>query len=353
MPGTDTGLVLKSWQPQVIFWMVLQCESLTCGGILADYMGLGKTIQTLCFIAYKNEKRWEIEGWGGNKPTLVLVPPAVAFQWYQAVSRFLGKRYRPFFYTAENYDMPVLTRKFVQDKMDRFSIVMGSYTNIVTHNGPAAIQKWQARNPDLPNDQCPVNLCGLFSVMVLDEAHIVKHPTAQRSQTAANIRAHKTIFLTGTPVANRASDLEGLLAILPTKDLWDKLRVEANFNPFEVDDEDPRSALRATLTAFDRFVRPLDARPRKQAVLLKQLYSKILLRRTYATKIQGEPVGYDIPVQVTRRMDIQVSSELQGRLNRIIDEQKKGLITAQRDDSGEVVYRMDGAKARNLVQATT
>jgi hypothetical protein len=162
-----------------------------------------------------------------------------------------------------------------------------------------------------------------------------------------------TIFLTGTPVANRVSDLEGLLAILPTKDLWDKLRVEANFNPFEVDDEDPRSALRATLTAFDRFVRPLDARPRKQAVLLKQLYSKILLRRTYATKIQGEPVGYDIPVQVTRRMDIQVSSELQGRLNRIIDEQKKGLITAQRDDSGEVVYRMNGAKARNLVQATT
>lgn len=54
LPGTRRGTRLKVHQSSGIAFMIEKCNSKHQGAILAEYMGLGKTIQGLCVIAYRN-----------------------------------------------------------------------------------------------------------------------------------------------------------------------------------------------------------------------------------------------------------------------------------------------------------
>lgn len=350
MPGTSSQCQLKSWQPQGIYWLVTTCGSRLGGAILADCMGLGKTIQALCFLAYRNQEKVSIEGWGGHKPSMVIVPQVVARQWEKAIETYLTSDYRVHVYTVDRET--TLDRSSVC-KMNEYDIIVASYSAMTARHGQLRIEQWASQNATRPVIDCPLNLQGLFAVLVLDEAHLVKNTESKRARMALNMKPAKTILLTGTPADNRVADLKGLLSLFNTENLWLELGVPETFNPFKVDDDDERSILRVTLRAFDNFIEPLHDAPHKQAKYLKLLYRKIMLRRTYATKIRGVPIGDDIPMQASRNIQLVVAADYQSKLNDIMKVQRKDLFTRLENDRGEIILRIDGAKARNLVQATT
>ena len=79
-PGEITGARLLPFQLEGYSWMVAQeSNTATRGGILADEMGMGKTLQTISVIVSKREE---------VRPTLVVCPVAAVMQWYSEIEKF-------------------------------------------------------------------------------------------------------------------------------------------------------------------------------------------------------------------------------------------------------------------------
>ena len=74
-----TGGRLKSYQIKGVKWLISLWQN-GLNGILADQMGLGKTIQTIGFLAH-------LIGNGLNGPYLVIAPLSTLSNWVNEISR--------------------------------------------------------------------------------------------------------------------------------------------------------------------------------------------------------------------------------------------------------------------------
>lgn len=146
--------------------------------LLGDEMGLGKTIQALavaCDLAV-----------GGERHVLVVCPAGVLVNWLREIA---------------------------------------ARTTLTGHrlHGPdreAAIGRWHTEGgigvttfetlPHVPLDGPPVGL------LVVDEAHYVKNPVAQRSRAVSSwvTRTWRVLLMTGTPMDNRLEDFLALVRLL-------------------------------------------------------------------------------------------------------------------------------------------
>lgn len=74
-----TGGKLKPYQIKGVKWMISLWQN-GLNGILADQMGLGKTIQTIGFLAH-------LKGNGLDGPYLVIAPLSTLSNWVNEISR--------------------------------------------------------------------------------------------------------------------------------------------------------------------------------------------------------------------------------------------------------------------------
>lgn len=74
-----TGGKLKSYQLKGVKWLISLWQN-GLNGILADQMGLGKTIQTIAFLAH-------LKGNGLHGPYLVIAPLSTLSNWVNEISR--------------------------------------------------------------------------------------------------------------------------------------------------------------------------------------------------------------------------------------------------------------------------
>ena len=153
----------------------LEFTEATDGNLLiADQMGLGKTIQALAYLALHPEMR----------PAVIVCPASLKLNWQRESEAWL-----------ETDERITVVQNGKAKKLDA-DIVIINYD---------VLKKWlselQYSEPQ---------------IMILDEAHSVKNPKSARSKAAkelASIVPHK-ILLTGTPVLNRPSELWNQLSIL-------------------------------------------------------------------------------------------------------------------------------------------
>jgi superfamily II DNA or RNA helicase len=144
--------------------------------IIGDEMGLGKTIQALAVMTHLAA--------GGHTRFLVVCPASVLINWMREVrSRTQLATYRlhgP--ETNRNHDQ-WLKRGGV---------------GVTTFEGLRRVPMHEV------------------ALLVVDEAHFVKNPTALRSQLVASwtAGADRTLFLTGTPMENRVEEFQNLVRYL-------------------------------------------------------------------------------------------------------------------------------------------
>ncbi len=170
-PGTFTG-TLRDYQKTGYDWLHFLREY-GLGGILADDMGLGKTVQTLAFLA--NQKaRGELEA-----PALVIAPTSLMSNWRREAQVF-----------TPELNVLVLHGP---DRHEHFAQIHSNDLILTTY-------------PLLPRDQEKL-LDREYSILVLDEAQVVKNPKAQAARIVRLIRADQRLCLTGTPMENHLGEL--------------------------------------------------------------------------------------------------------------------------------------------------
>ncbi|MER7461934.1 DEAD/DEAH box helicase [Streptomyces sp. NPDC097981] len=147
--------------------------------ILGDEMGLGKTIQALAALAHLAAQ--------GQSHFLVVCPAGVLINWTREIEARSTLR-------AVALHGP--------GRHDAFADWRGE--------GGVAVTTFQALTgfPELA--------AGRLGMLVVDEAHHVKNPQAQRSLAVAAwaARCAYVLFLTGTPMENRVSEFRSLVRIL-------------------------------------------------------------------------------------------------------------------------------------------
>jgi ATP-dependent DNA helicase len=74
-----TGGKLKSYQIKGVKWLISLWQN-GLNGILADQMGLGKTIQTIAFLAH-------LKGNGMHGPYMVIAPLSTLSNWLNELTR--------------------------------------------------------------------------------------------------------------------------------------------------------------------------------------------------------------------------------------------------------------------------
>ncbi|KAF5810036.1 putative DNA helicase chromatin remodeling SNF2 family [Helianthus annuus] len=89
-PSPDLIMPLLRYQKEWLAWGLKQEESASRGGILADEMGMGKTVQAIALVLAKRALRPSSSSTGVNT-TLVICPLIAVMQWVNEIDRFTAK----------------------------------------------------------------------------------------------------------------------------------------------------------------------------------------------------------------------------------------------------------------------
>ena len=177
------------------------------GGLLADVMGLGKTLEALSLVATTAE---EAEAFGAELPnrrnpedthikahtksTLIVCPTSTVQNWETQIREHLDNdQMTHYIYHGQNRTTNAFDLK-------KFDVVVTTYGTVASDFRGFA-------------QASPLRQLKWFRV-ILDEAHTIREPKAQQSQACYGLSAQRRWALTGTPIQNRISDLGSLTRFL-------------------------------------------------------------------------------------------------------------------------------------------
>ena len=154
---------------------------LNSGGraLLADSPGVGKTAQALGYVAHS-----------GHKRTLIVCPASVKFSWENEIEKWTNMKS---FVVGPKTDLDDIGFD-VNCVIINFDILKKFYNEFMKY-------KWEC--------------------LVVDEAHLIKSPSAARSKVVKMLSKNipNVIMLTGTPVLSRPIEMFNVLNIIDPK-VW-------------------------------------------------------------------------------------------------------------------------------------
>ena len=179
-PFLQEGFSLKDHQKEGVAWLQHLYKSKASGCLMADYMGRGKTLQSLYFIDWHSRK------YANHKPYLIVAPISLLENWKNEYERFfMQPRMKINMLTSKD-----VTRKFnksIVDKMQKMDIILTNYESLRISQ---------------------LNFCAVdFDVVALDEAQKIKSPGTLVTNAAKALKCNFKIAMTGTPVENSLLDL--------------------------------------------------------------------------------------------------------------------------------------------------
>lgn len=174
---------LRDYQKEGFRWMKM-LGYYRLGGILADDMGLGKTLQTITYLLSEKEEGQL------TKPTLVVCPASLIYNWYEEFKKFTTKmNVHVIFGTPSE-------RQQMMKKAQEADVWITSY-------------------PTLRQDEKEYQMYE-FSNLILDEAQAIKNSRSKTAKAIYSLKAVRRFALSGTPIENSLDELWSIFrAILP------------------------------------------------------------------------------------------------------------------------------------------
>ncbi|KAM0134635.1 hypothetical protein ACHAO1_005552 [Botrytis cinerea] len=249
------------------------------GGLLADSMGLGKTVQTLaCMVG---NPPTEEDTKRGVTATLIVVPSSVISQWLEEIRNHV---YEKAFPKVMQYKASMNIPEAVLKDLD---IVVTSYTEVMKQfpfpdrKGREDIarygyKKWWKSAHDQLGDLHKIN----WRRIVLDEAHAIKNNSARTSLACQNLKSVYRWCLTGTPLLNRLEELFPYLRFLKANYAMDWRTFQQYFCDPDADDCNNRIATLLSYAMMRRTMkttilnRPIITLPKPHPVMQQLNFSR-------------------------------------------------------------------------------
>lgn len=185
---------LLPFQLEGLNWLVKQEASVYNGGILADEMGMGKTIQTIALFLNDTSKT----------PNLVVAPTVALMQWKNEIEQHAGNSLSVGVYHGSN-------RSNDADELSKYDVLLTTYAVIESvyrkqHHG-------FKRKGILVKEKSALHAINFYRV-VLDEAHNIKDRQSNTAKAVNLLQTEKRWCLSGTPLQNRIGEIYSLIRFL-------------------------------------------------------------------------------------------------------------------------------------------
>lgn len=217
---------LRPYQKEGFKW-INEITDLGFGGVLADYMGLGKTLQIIAFLLSQKKSK-----------SIVVVPTSVIYNWMDEFEKFAPSIKIGLVHGSKSKRDKVL-REFKRGlgiKIEEDNLKEKSYEKydvLLTTYGT------------LKNDEKAYENLS-FDYCIIDEAQNIKNPAAQATLSVKNIKSRCNIALTGTPIENNLMELWSIFDFVMPGYLFTKERFRERF----ILDESNLSELKYLITPF-------------------------------------------------------------------------------------------------------
>lgn len=190
------GLRLKllPFQLEGLHWLLSQENSKYNGGVLADEMGMGKTIQTIALLMYDRTKR----------PSLVVAPTIALMQWKNEIDQHTQGKLKVYLFHGTNKTTNI------NDLAD-YDVILTTYAVI-----ESVFRKQNygfRRKSGLVKEKSVLHHIDFYRV-ILDEAHNIKDRQSNTARAVNMIKTQKRWCLSGTPLQNRIGEMYSLIRFL-------------------------------------------------------------------------------------------------------------------------------------------
>lgn len=204
---------LRPYQESGVKWIDYLYKN-SLGGCLADDMGLGKTVQTIAVISQLYP--------GEEKPTLVVMPRSLLFNWENELTRFAPD------VTFHTYYGP---QRDLNEAL-KANVILTTYA--IVRNDIEKLKEIE------------------FDYVILDESQNIKNLEAQTTRAVFLLKAAHRLALSGTPIENNLTELYSLFRFLNPGMLGDADDFNRRYAmPIQRDqDEEASRALRRRIFPF-------------------------------------------------------------------------------------------------------
>ncbi|EXA48392.1 hypothetical protein FOQG_05843 [Fusarium oxysporum f. sp. raphani 54005] len=256
----------------------------TRGGILADMMGLGKTLSILSLITTSTDAAYEWERQAPVQPeapeqkptkhevlsqqptlaltplmrnaktTLLVCPLSTVTNWEEQIKQHI----RPGALDYHIYHGP--NRIKDPARLANFDLVITTYGSVSNELSSRRKKK---------DGQYPLEQIGWFRI-VLDEAHMIREHSTLQFKAICRLQADRRWAVTGTPVQNRLDDLAALLAFLRLHPFHDRSKfLRYIVEPFKACDPEivPKLRILVDTITLRRLKDKIDLPPREDLVV--------------------------------------------------------------------------------------
>ena len=204
---------LRDYQRDGLGWFEF-LQQFKFGGCLADDMGLGKTVQVLALLESRRNK--------DSRPSLVVVPRSLIFNWQQEAARFTPQ-------------LRVLTH--TGSERIKGTAHFEDYDLILTTYGTL-------RRDVIHFDEVQ------FDFVILDEAQAIKNAATETAKAVRLLKSRQRLALSGTPIENHLGELWSLFEFLNPGMLGSASVFQFSTNGTRNPDEESRGMLSRALRPF-------------------------------------------------------------------------------------------------------
>ncbi|KAG6404812.1 hypothetical protein SASPL_132388 [Salvia splendens] len=258
-PSDDLIIPLLRYQKEWLAWALGQEESFARGGILADEMGMGKTLQAIALVLLKRSisTRSSSRESSQIKGTLVICPVGAVKQWAREIDRFTSKGstkvfvyHGPdrgkLFYQLSDYDFVITTYGVVEKEYSNYVMTpkeecwrCGKLLHVHKMKGhlrtcylPQAVKpnvevnvsgRKEVENENSIESSVATGrtssegkhiLHSVWERIVLDEAHCIKARYGTTTRAVLALKSRYKWALSGTPLQNHVDELYSIIRFL-------------------------------------------------------------------------------------------------------------------------------------------
>ncbi|KAL4933366.1 SNF2 family N-terminal domain-containing protein [Aspergillus undulatus] len=238
------------------------------GGLLADMMGLGKTLSILSLVVSSLEqaKEWAKSipppefvksrpGIRNTKTTLLVVPLSTVNNWVTQIQEHLEEG------SVSSYVFHGPNRTTSVDELSKYDLVITTYSIVLSEINGRGSRRTGAS---------PLAKMNMFRI-VLDEAHTIREQSAAQTQAIFQLNSERRWSVTGTPIQNRLEDLLSVTKFLKLFPYDDRSRFGMHIlSRFKTGDATVLASLRVLVDSFTlrRVKDKIDLPPRHDKIVM-------------------------------------------------------------------------------------